>query len=271
MRKATVIILSLLLCLALSACTNTTATPTATLLPSPTVAPTPTPLPTLTFEAAVTTFVSAAAKNKTLPEFSLATVTTVVMSGITAETTGVIDVINDAENPMMHIKQSMGTTAIGEYYLNNSFLAMDLLDTKEKIALPADANILTGEGLGEMFAALSLGDLSGSTIPTTADIKSCTAAYENGGWRLTMELTDAYKLNLVPDETTTISALTYEAFIDADGYLMEYTLNMTYTSAGFEMSMKNKFALQDPSIDVVITFPDLTAYQETSLDDLTLQ
>ena len=85
MRKATAIILSLLLCLALSACTNTTATPTATLLPSPTVAPTPTPLPTLTFEAAVTTFVSAAAKNKTLPEFSLTTVATVIMSGILPE------------------------------------------------------------------------------------------------------------------------------------------------------------------------------------------
>lgn len=271
MKKAITLILAVLLCLAMAACekeTSPTLTATPAVSPTPTVEPTPTPAPTMTSEAAVAAFLAAADKTNKLPETSYTGTGKVIMLGMTIETTTVMETINDAENPMMHVAVSMGNTSAGEYYINKDYIAMDMMGTKMKITLPEGANPFTGEGMTEVDEALSLEASVSSNYPAAEDIQSVAATSKDGGWELVFTMTDSFQKKMAQDDTATISEFAYTVFVDADGYVKELTMKLKASSEGMDMEMESTFTLQDPSKDVTITFPDLTEYQEMNMEDL---
>jgi len=220
----------------------------------------------MTSDAAITAYLAAADKTFKLTKSAYTGTATSTTAGTTTTINISLEQINDPVNPLKHMKLTVSGQTI-EYYFNSTYMTMEMASiVKAKVQLPAGTNIVTGAGLDSLYKTVPL---SKQVYPAQAEIKTITATFEKGGWRMTLDLTADGQKKLGSDDSVT--KFTYSCYINADGYIGEETVSMDATTAGVTSSNVSVMTLADTTKDVVILFPDLSGFTEVKYADLFAQ
>jgi len=237
-------------------------------------------------QEAISLYLAAVEKTSKLPQYYYTgtAVTTIAGTNLKTENSSTADiikeVINDPNNPVQHIKATNKSTfmkdSLYEYYLNNSYMTTEIVipelpkaSEKIKVKLPSGVNIISGEGLNnytsnsQKFGVLTIANPFNLFLKAN-EINAISAAKENGGWRLNIELTVQGQNDVFSGYSLNVPKYDISYLVDENGFIKEQACNITGGSASLTSETKSTMILGDLSKAIVIPFPDITAYNDSN-------